>query len=137
MKIITQYFIFFQSSFLQTLLSELPMHTGKIEVTGKIGYASQDPWVFDGSIKQNILFGKNFDSDRYKETIKLCCMEYDLSSFKNGSDEVVGDRGTNLSGGQKARLNLARAIYENSDIYLFDDPLSAVDANVGKILFER
>ena len=127
----------FQSSFLQTLLGELPMYTGKIDINGEISYASQDPWIFDGSLKQNILFGKEFDTKRYNDTIKLCCMEHDLSSFENGSNEIIGDRGTNLSGGQKARLNLARAIYRDSDIYLLDDPLSAVDAKVGKVLFER
>ena len=113
------------------------MKSGKIDIFGKIGFASQDPWIFDGTIKQNILFGREFEPGRYNETIRLCCMEYDLSTFENGSDEIVGDRGTNLSGGQKARLNLARAIYGDSDIYLLDDPLSAVDANVGKALFER
>ena len=113
------------------------MYSGKIDVFGKIGYASQDPWIFDGTIKQNILFGREFESKRFNDTIKLCCMEHDLSSFEKGSDEIVGDRGTNLSGGQKARLNLARAIYGDSDIYLLDDPLSAVDANVGKNLFVR
>jgi ATP-binding cassette subfamily C (CFTR/MRP) protein 4 len=113
------------------------MHSGKILIQGQLGYASQDPWVFDGTVKQNILFGNDFDEKRYEGTIKLCCMGQDIESFEYGSDEFVGDRGTTLSGGQKARLNLARAIYRDADVYLFDDPLSAVDANVGKDLFER
>ena len=102
-----------------------------------MGYAAQDPWLFDGTVRQNILFGNEYDDQRYNDTIQLCNMEQDIASFQNGSNEMVGDRGTTLSGGQKARLNLARAIYRDSDVYLLDDPLSAVDANVGKDLFER
>ena len=97
----------------------------------------QDPWLFDGTVRQNILFGNEYDDQRYNDTIQLCNMEQDIASFQDGSNEMVGDRGTTLSGGQKARLNLARAIYRDSDVYLLDDPLSAVDANVGKDLFER
>ena len=102
-----------------------------------MGYAAQDPWLFDGTVRQNILFGNEYNDQRYNDTIQLCNMEQDIASFQDGSNEMVGDRGTTLSGGQKARLNLARAIYRDSDIYLLDDPLSAVDANVGKDLFER
>ena len=131
------YTIFTQSSFLQTILGELPIHSGKISIQGKLGYAAQDPWLFDGTVRQNILFGNEYDDQRYNDTIQLCNMEQDIASFQDGSNEMVGDRGTTLSGGQKARLNLARAIYRDSDVYLLDDPLSAVDANVGKDLFER
>ena len=127
----------FQSSFLQAILGELPIHSGKISIQGKLGYAAQDPWLFDGTVRQNILFGNEYDSQRYNDTIRLCSMDQDIASFQDGSNEMVGDRGTTLSGGQKARLNLARAIYRDSDVYLLDDPLSAVDANVGKDLFER
>ena len=102
-----------------------------------MGYAAQDPWLFDGTVRQNILFGNEYYDQRYNDTIQLCNMEQDIASFQDGSNEMVGDRGTTLSGGQKARLNLARAIYRDSDVYLLDDPLSAVDANVGKDLFER
>ena len=127
----------FQSSILQILLGELPIHSGKVVINGKLGYASQDSWIFDGTIKQNILFGMDFDKQRYDKTLTLCKMNQDIASFEHGSAELVGDRGTTLSGGQKARLNLARAIYRDADAYLLDDPLSAVDANVGKDLFER
>ena len=127
----------FQSSVLQALLGELPIHSGQIFVNGRVGYASQDPWIFNGTVKQNVLFGLPYDHVHYQRTIKLCCMSHDVAKFENGDDEVVGDRGTSLSGGQKARLNLARLIYKDVDIYLLDDPLSAVDANVGKELFER
>ena len=93
--------------------------------------------MFHGTIKQNVLFGNTFDQERYDNTIRLCCMSQDIASFEHGSDELVGDRGTSLSGGQKARLNFARVIYRDVDTYLLDDPLSAVDASVGKELFER
>ena len=118
-------------------MGELPIHSGEITIKGRLGYASQDPWVFHGTVKQNILFGSTFNQQRLDKTISLCCMTQDISAFENGCDEIVGDRGTSLSGGQKARLSLARVIYRDVDIYLLDDPLSAVDANVGKELFDR
>ena len=108
-----------------------------MSIYGKLGYAAQDPWIFNGTVRQNILFGNEYNDQRYNSTIRLCNMQQDIASFQDGSSEIVGDRGTTLSGGQKVRLSLARAIYRDSDIYLLDDPLSAVDANVGKDLFER
>ena len=108
-----------------------------MSIYGKLGYAAQDPWTFNGTVRQNILFGNEYNDQRYNSTIRLCNMEQDIASFQGGSNEIVGDRGTTLSGGQKSRLSLARAIYRDSDIYLLDDPLSAVDANVGKDIFER
>ena len=126
-----------KSSLLQTILGDLVVSSGEINLRGKLRYASQDPWIFDGTIRQNIIFGRKFDQCRYDDAIKLCCMGPDIASFKYGSEEFVGERGTTLSGGQKARLNLARSIYEDGDIYLLDDPLSAVDANVGKDLFQK
>ena len=108
-----------------------------MSIYGKLGYAAQDPWIFNGTVRQNILFGNEYNDQRYNSTIRLCNMEQDIASFQGGSNEIVGDRGTTLSGGQKVRLNLAIAIYRDSDIYLLDDPLSAVDASVGKDLFER
>ena len=126
-----------KSSLLQTLLGDLVVHSGEIYLKGKISYASQDPWIFDGTIRQNILFGRELDINRYDEVINLCCMGPDIASFNYGSDEFVGDRGTTLSGGQKARLNLARSLYTDGDIFLLDDPLSAVDANVAKDIFQK
>ena len=93
--------------------------------------------MFHGTVKQNILFGSTFNQQRLDKTISLCCMTQDIAAFENGCDEIVGDRGTSLSGGQKARLSLARVIYRDVDTYLLDDTLSAVDANVGKALFDR
>ena len=125
-----------KSSLLQTILGDLKVNSGEVELQGKFSYASQDPWIFDGTIRQNILFGKDFDSNRYNDTINLCCMDPDIASFKNGSDEFVGERGTTLSGGQKARINLARSIYAGGDIYLLDDPLSG-QCLLSKIIFRN
>lgn len=123
-----------KSSLLQTILQELPLISGSIENRGRINYISQQPWIFASSVKQNILFGQTMDESRYNEVIKVCEMESDIDSFPQGDCTIVGERGINLSGGQRARINLARAIYKDADIYLLDDPLSAVDSHVSKRL---
>ncbi|XP_050060622.1 probable multidrug resistance-associated protein lethal(2)03659 isoform X2 [Aphis gossypii] len=126
-----------KSSLLQAILRELPISEGRISVHGVISYASQEPWVFSGTIQQNILFGSPMDEERFKEVIDVCALKNDLEHFPLGHETVVGERGITLSGGQKARINLARAVYKKADIYLLDDPLSAVDVKVGKHLFEK
>lgn len=125
-----------KTSLLQTIMQELPLSQGNKDVVGKISYASQEPWLFAGTIKQNILFGEVWDTKRYERVIKVCALERDLSILSFGDKSLVGDRGVSLSGGQRARINLARAIYKEADIYILDDPLSAVDTHVGKQLFE-
>ena len=126
-----------KSSVLKTLLKELVVHSGEMYLNGKISYVSQDPWIFEGTIRQNILFGREFDINRYNNIIRITCMGPDIVSFHCGNNELVGDRGTSLSGGQKARLNLARSLYSDGDIFLLDDPLSSVDANVAKEIFQK
>ncbi|CAG9839258.1 unnamed protein product [Diabrotica balteata] len=125
-----------KSSLLQILTKELPLLNGEMNITGKVSYASQEPWLFASNVKSNILFGKPLLKDRYQEVVKVCCLEQDFIQLPYGDKTLVGERGTSLSGGQKARVSLARAVYTDADIYLFDDPLSAVDTNVGKRLFE-
>nr|XP_023014259.1 probable multidrug resistance-associated protein lethal(2)03659 isoform X1 [Leptinotarsa decemlineata]XP_023014260.1 probable multidrug resistance-associated protein lethal(2)03659 isoform X1 [Leptinotarsa decemlineata]XP_023014262.1 probable multidrug resistance-associated protein lethal(2)03659 isoform X1 [Leptinotarsa decemlineata] len=125
-----------KSSLLHTIMKELPLTKGKKDVVGKISYASQEPWLFAGSIKQNILFGEEWDLRKYEKVIKVCALERDFSILPYGDRSIVGDRGITLSGGQRARVNLARAVYKSADIYILDDPLSAVDTKVGKQLFE-
>ncbi|XP_063373668.1 ATP-binding cassette sub-family C member 4-like [Cydia amplana] len=125
-----------KSSLLQVLLRELPISKGNLNVKGRLSYASQDSWLFPATVRENILFGLPFDSNKYKQVCRVCCMLPDFKQFPYGDLTLVGERGVSLSGGQKARINLARAVYREADIYLLDDPLSAVDANVGRILFE-
>lgn len=126
-----------KSSLLQAILQELPLINGSIESRGRINYISQQPWIFTSSVKQNILFGQTMDKSRYNEVIKVCQMESDINSFAQGDYTIVGERGINLSGGQRARINLARGIYKDADIYLLDDPLSAVDSHVSRHLINN
>ncbi|XP_047408548.1 ATP-binding cassette sub-family C member 4 isoform X2 [Sciurus carolinensis] len=125
-----------KSSLLSAVLGELPPSQGLVNVHGRIAYVSQQPWVFSGTVRSNILFGKKYDKERYEKVIKACALKKDLQLLEDGDMTVIGDRGTTLSGGQKARVNLARAVYQDADIYLLDDPLSAVDAEVSKHLFQ-
>lgn len=111
--------------------------SGTIEINGTLSYASQEPWVFAATIRQNILFGAEYEKKRYNDVVRACDLEKDFKQFANGDQTIVGDRGASLSGGQKARINLARAVYRDVDIYLLDDPLSAVDIHVSKHLFDE
>jgi ATP-binding cassette subfamily C (CFTR/MRP) protein 4 len=115
----------------------MPTHAGCIKVNGKISYASQEAWVFSGNLRQNILFGQPYHPDRYANVLEVCSLNRDIKGFDHGDQTMVGERGVALSGGQKARVNLARAIYREADIYLLDDPLSAVDSHVGRHLFDK
>ncbi|XP_048151742.1 ATP-binding cassette sub-family C member 4 isoform X3 [Corvus hawaiiensis] len=126
-----------KSSLLSAMLGELPTDKGLINVTGRIAYVSQQPWVFSGTVRSNILFDKEYEKEKYEKVLKVCALKKDLELLANGDLTVIGDRGATLSGGQKARVNLARAVYQDADIYLLDDPLSAVDAEVGRHLFEK
>ncbi|XP_054655590.1 ATP-binding cassette sub-family C member 4-like isoform X3 [Dunckerocampus dactyliophorus] len=125
-----------KSSLLSAILGELPHESGMMMVRGQVNYASQQPWVFPGTIRSNILFGRGLDRQKYERVLRACALKKDLELFPDGDLTLIGDKGGTLSGGQKARINLARAVYEEADIYLLDDPLSAVDAEVGKYLFE-
>ncbi|KAM9674934.1 ATP-binding cassette sub-family C member 4-like isoform 2-T3 [Dama dama] len=126
-----------KSSLLSALLGELSLSQGKVRVHGSIAYVSQQPWVLPGTVRSNILFGKKYDEERYEEVIKACALEEDFQLLKERDLTEIGDRGTPLSEGQKARVSLARAMYQDADIYLLDDPFSAVDAGVSRHLFEQ
>ncbi|KAL0132720.1 hypothetical protein PUN28_000454 [Cardiocondyla obscurior] len=126
-----------KSSFLQAILGELKSSQGQIHVNGKISYASQEPWLFGGTVQNNILFGQPYDKNKYRNIVNVCALAKDFEQLPYGDKTLVGDRGTVLSGGQRARINLARAVYRDADIYLFDDPLSAVDTHVGRHLFNE
>nr|XP_013101686.1 unnamed protein product [Stomoxys calcitrans]XP_013101693.1 unnamed protein product [Stomoxys calcitrans]XP_013101700.1 unnamed protein product [Stomoxys calcitrans] len=126
-----------KSSIIQLILGELPLTAGDVEVQGHVSYAAQEPWLFTGTVRQNILFGEEFHRKRYDEITKCCALTTDFEQLQNGDKTVVGERGASLSGGQRARISLARAIYKPANIYLLDDPLSAVDAHVGRHLFDE
>ncbi|XP_049853309.1 probable multidrug resistance-associated protein lethal(2)03659 isoform X1 [Schistocerca gregaria] len=125
-----------KTSLLHVILRELELSSGTLKVNGSVSYASQEPWMFAGSVRQNILFGQPYVRERYNHVVNVCALKRDFQLLPYGDKTIVGERGVSLSGGQRARVNLARAIYKNADIYLLDDPLSAVDTHVGKHLFE-
>ncbi|KAK3762198.1 hypothetical protein RRG08_057436 [Elysia crispata] len=126
-----------KTSLLMSILGELPVQSGSVRARGRIAYVSQHPWIFSGSLRQNILFGADLDMARYDLVVKISALSRDLSILPDGDATLIGDRGVNLSGGQKARVSLARALYMDADVYLLDDPLAAVDATVGKHIFEK
>jgi ABC-type transport system involved in cytochrome bd biosynthesis fused ATPase/permease subunit len=107
----------------------------QIEVYGSVAYVSQSAWIQSGTIRENILFGKPFDRERYEKAIKACALDKDIENFANGDATEIGQRGLNMSGGQKQRIQLARAVYNDADVYLLDDPFSAVDAHTAATLF--
>lgn len=125
-----------KSSLIQAILGELPPESGSVQVSGKYSYASQEPWLFNASVRDNILFGLPMDKQRYRTVLKRCALERDLELL-HGDGTIVGERGASLSGGQRARICLARAVYRRADVYLLDDPLSAVDTHVGRHLFDE
>lgn len=126
-----------KSSLFQAILGELPPESGSIQVNGVISYAAQEPWLFTGTVRSNILFGQMYDRERYRQVVRKCALERDFALLPHGDRTVVGERGASLSGGQKARIGLARACYRKAAVYLLDDPLSAVDTHVSKHLFEQ
>ncbi|XP_016960247.1 ATP-binding cassette sub-family C member 4 [Drosophila biarmipes] len=126
-----------KSSILQLLLGELPVIDGGVVIQGDLSYAAQEPWLFTGSVRNNILFGEEYERKRYQEVTRCCALATDFQQLPNGDKTVVGERGASLSGGQRARISLARAVYKPAQIYLMDDPLSAVDAHVGRHLFDE
>lgn len=125
-----------KSIFLKTLLQECDT-TGTIDVTGSISYASQEPWIFPSTIKNNILFGENFNKNRYQQILEICNLDYDLKQFPDGEMTIVGSCDNNLSKGQQVRINLARAIYKQADIYLIDDSLASLDGYVSDCIFQN
>ncbi|XP_005099201.2 multidrug resistance-associated protein 4 [Aplysia californica] len=126
-----------KSSLLMSILGELPTQKGDVRVSGRVAYVSQQPWIFSGSVRQNIVFGGVFDKSRYDKVVKVSALKRDFEIMPQGDATLIGDRGVSLSGGQRARVSLARALYMDADIYLLDDPLSAVDTAVGRHIFEK
>ena len=127
-----------KSGLLKAILGELHLHEGSFEVNGSVAYCgSIDSWIMNATIKDNIVIGREFSESRYQQVISACALLPDLQVLPAGDATEIGERGINLSGGQKARVALARAVYANADIYLLDDPLGAVDAHVRAHIFQR
>ncbi|XP_032957047.1 multidrug resistance-associated protein 1 isoform X1 [Rhinolophus ferrumequinum] len=126
-----------KSSLLSALLAEMDKVEGHVSLKGSVAYVPQQAWIQNDSLRENILFGRQLQEQYYESVIEGCALVPDLEILPSGDRTEIGEKGVNLSGGQKQRVSLARAVYCNSDIYLFDDPLSAVDAHVGKHIFEN
>lgn len=137
-----------KTTLLRCILSELPVERvafsddstaerPSVEINGNIAYCPQSPWILNASVKENILFGHRHDPEFYKRTVDACQLASDFKSLPDGDKTIVGEKGISLSGGQKARISLARAVYSRADIYLLDDVLSAVDSHVGKAIIKN
>ena len=125
-----------KSSCLNALLGDMLCVLGKVSLRGSVSYVAQRPFIQNSTLKDNILFGRTLDEEKYQHVLQVCALETDLKVLPAGDQTEIGERGINLSGGQKARVALARAVYADTDIVLLDDPLAAVDAHVAQHLFE-
>ncbi|XP_074640753.1 ATP-binding cassette sub-family C member 10-like [Tubulanus polymorphus] len=128
-----------KSSLLSAILSEMRRVDGSITVANLnngFGFVGQESWIQHATIRDNILFGRDFNRKRYENVIQACALIDDLKIFPAGDKTEVGENGVTLSGGQKARISLARAVYQDKDIYLLDDPFAAVDAHVAQHIYE-
>eukprot|EP00064_Thunnus_orientalis_P019831 superscaffoldBa00005143_g19961 len=126
-----------KSSLMSALLGEMHSTKGFINIQGSIAIVPQQAWIQNATLRDNILFGSPHEEKRFQEVIQSCALVPDLELLPGGDLTEIGEKGINLSGGQKQRVSLARAAYSQADIYLLDDPLSAVDSHVGKHLFDK
>ncbi|XP_056294942.1 ATP-binding cassette sub-family C member 5 isoform X1 [Pseudoliparis swirei] len=126
-----------KSSLLSALLGQMTLLEGNVAVRGGFAYVAQQAWILNDSLKENILFGNEYDEDKYNAVLEACCLLTDLAELPYGDMTEIGERGANLSGGQRQRVSLARALYSERPILLLDDPLSAVDACVGSHIFHK
>uniref|UniRef100_A0A8C7A6T6 Cystic fibrosis transmembrane conductance regulator n=1 Tax=Neovison vison TaxID=452646 RepID=A0A8C7A6T6_NEOVI len=125
-----------ETSLLMMIMGELEPSEGKIKHSGRISFCSQFSWIMPGTIKENIIFGVSYDEYRYRSVIKACQLEEDISKFAEKDNIVLGEGGITLSGGQRARISLARAVYKDADLYLLDSPFGYLDVLTEKEIFE-
>lgn len=128
-----------KTSLISAMLGEVPSVSSDTSaiIRGTVAYVSQVSWIFNATVRDNILFGSVFESARYERAIDVTALKHDLELLPGGDLTEIGERGVNISGGQKQRVSMARAVYSESDVYIFDDPLSALDAHVGRQVFEK
>lgn len=126
-----------KSSLVSAILGEMDKISGIVNTTGSIAYVPQQAWIQNATVRDNIIFGLEFDKNRYNKVIEACALKPDFEMLADGDQTEIGEKGINLSGGQKQRISLARAVYVDADVYLLDDPLSAVDSHVGKHIFDK
>ncbi|XP_010799596.1 ATP-binding cassette sub-family C member 5 isoform X2 [Bos indicus] len=124
-----------KTSLISSILGQMTLLEGSIAVNGTFAYVAQQAWILNATLRDNILFGKEFDEERYNSVLNCCCLRPDLAILPHSDLTEIGERGANLSGGQRQRISLARALYSDRDIYILDDPLSALDAHVGNHIF--
>ena len=126
-----------KSALCNTLLGETQLMAGTVDVTGSVAYAAQTAWILNASIEDNITFGRPMEVAQYRAILKACQLSHDLEILEDGDQTMIGERGINLSGGQKQRVSVARAAYADKDIVILDDPMSALDPEVGHALFRE
>ncbi|XP_036912753.1 ATP-binding cassette sub-family C member 3 isoform X4 [Sturnira hondurensis] len=126
-----------KSSLVSALLGEMEKLEGKVYVKGSVAYVPQQAWIQNGTLQENVLFGRTLDPSRYQRALEACALLPDLEVLPGRDKTEIGEKGINLSGGQRQRVSLARAVYSDADIFLLDDPLSAVDPHVAKHIFDQ
>ncbi|KAL5097024.1 hypothetical protein RYX36_001351 [Vicia faba] len=127
-----------KTSLISAMLGELPpIAESTVVMRGTVAYVPQVSWIFNATVRDNILFGSAFDPIRYERAINVTELQHDLELLSGGDLTEIGERGVNISGGQKQRVSMARAVYSNSDVLVFDDPLSALDAHVARQVFDK
>ncbi|KAF8513407.1 P-loop containing nucleoside triphosphate hydrolase protein [Hysterangium stoloniferum] len=126
-----------KTSLLSAIIGEMHRTAGEVTLFGTIAYCPQTPWIMSATIRDNILFSHTYDEEFYEIVLDACALRQDLAILAKGDMTQVGEKGISLSGGQRARISLARAVYARADIYLLDDVLSAVDAHVARHIFDN
>ncbi|ESW20774.1 hypothetical protein PHAVU_005G013500 [Phaseolus vulgaris] len=127
-----------KTSLISAMIGELPpLADGNATIRGTVAYVPQISWIYNATVRENILFGSKFEHARYRKVIDITALQHDLNSLPGLDFTEIGERGVNISGGQKQRVSIARAVYSNSDVYIFDDPLSALDAHIAQEVFRN